>query len=120
MRGLLESRHLSIRQFAKRLGRPERTVNAWLMGTNEPLRESSVIAQMAAALVVPEAWLKDGRDGPAPTATVPQDLGRLADAVTAKYRRLAFALADDATADWLLAQLDLYERAKRGGRGGPG
>jgi transcriptional regulator with XRE-family HTH domain len=117
VRDLLKARGESARKLAKRLGRSDRTVHAWLAGTNDPLHEHSVIAQLAVALGVTQEWLTDGRDGPpepaVPRTTEIQELARL---VPAQFRRLIFSLADRETAEWLLAQLDLYERARRRSR----
>lgn len=119
VRALLDQRDLSVRRLASQMGRSERTVRSWIHGDREPLRESAVIVQLAAALGVPADWLLDGRAGSPPAAPVSQDLQELAHAVPARFRRLAFALADNETADWLLAQLDLFERARRRGRSTP-
>ncbi len=110
---LLEERGLSVRALAQRMGRQERTVRYWLQGEREPLRETHVVAQIAAALEVPSDWLLDGEDSAAPEGAVPRDMEALAKMVPAKFRRLAFALADAETAEWMLGALDLYERARK-------
>lgn len=113
VRALLDERGISVRRLATSMGRGERVVRNWISGVNQPIRETAVIAQLAAALEVPADWLTDGREGAPPEVPLPQDLQALAKVVPAKYRRLAFAIADAETADWLLAQLDLYERARK-------
>lgn len=116
VRALLDTRNMSVRQLAGRMGRGERTVRTWISGTHDPLRENAVVAQMAVALNVPEDWLLDGREGPPPRNPVPADVQALARAVPARFRKLAFALADDAVAEYLLAQLEIYERVHSRGR----
>ncbi|MCC7138147.1 MAG: hypothetical protein IT460_06920 [Planctomycetes bacterium] len=114
---LLSARRISCRRLAKRLGKSERTVRAWISGTNEPLHETEVVAQLAAALQVPAPWLLNGRDDepPAPVAarTIPDDLVAL---IPERFRPLVYAMADPEAAEWMLSQLQLYERA-RGSRG---
>lgn len=105
----------ALSRLARRLGRPQRTVYNWLEVGRSPRNEAALIKQVAAALGVDPDWLTDGRDTPPVQASdpVPDETLRR---VPTKYRRLLFALADGDTADWLLAQLDLYERARLLGR----
>lgn len=95
------------------MGRNERTVRTWIAGANEPLHETEVVAQLAAALHVPVPWLLNGRDDEPPTPvaarTIPDDLVAL---LPERFRPLVYAMADPETADWLLAQLELYQRAR--------
>jgi hypothetical protein len=51
------------------MGRSDRTVRAWLDGTNEPLRETEVVGKVAAALAVHVEWLLDGNPGDPPGVT---------------------------------------------------
>lgn len=120
VRTLIGERRISARALALKMGRSERTVRSWLDGTNRPLEEKTVVAQFAAALDVSAGWLTDGVASAvvarAAAERIPESV---IERVPARYRRLAYALADDETADWLLAQLDLYERARRQGRARP-
>jgi transcriptional regulator with XRE-family HTH domain len=123
VRALLSERGESARSLAKQLGRSERTVRSWLDGGPEaraPLGEGLLIEQIAAALGVTGDWLRDGKPGPAEARIVTSaDVAGLLERVPRKYRRLALALLDQETADHLLVQLDLYERARLRGRSRP-
>lgn len=110
--------HIRAPELAERMGRSERTVRAWLKGTNRPLEETRVIRQIAAALNLDPASLTDGSESPAasrpPAFQIPAEL---IERVPPKARRLIFAVADEETLDLLLAQLDLIEGVRRRARG---
>jgi len=121
VRKVLEERRISVRRLAKMMGREERTVRQWIREEARPIGEMATVAQIATALGLEADSLTDGRDSaPRPAASKPAEVQELAKLVPAKFRRLAFALADPETAEWLLAQLELYERAHRRARGGRG
>jgi transcriptional regulator with XRE-family HTH domain len=121
VRKVLEERRLSVRRLALMMGREERTVRQWIREEARPIGEMAAVAQIATALGLEADSLTDGEDAPPrPAASKPAEVEELAKLVPAKLRRLAFALADPETADWLLAQLDLYERARRRARGRQG
>lgn len=121
VRRVLEERRISVRRLAQMMGREERTVRQWIREEARPIGEMAAVAQIASALGLDADSLTDGRDSaPRPAASKPTEVQELAKLVPAKFRRLAFALADPETAEWLLAQLDLYERAHRRSRGGRG
>lgn len=118
VRRVLEERRISVRRLAQMMGREERTVRQWIREEARPIGEMGVVAQIAAALGLEADSLTDGRDAPARPAPAgkPGEIQELANLVPAKFRRLAFALADPETAEYLLAQLDLYDRARRRAR----
>lgn len=110
--------HIRAPELAERMGRSERTVRAWLKGTNRPLEETRVIRQIAAALNLDPASITDGSESPATSRPAALQIpAELIDRVPAKARRLIFAVADEETLDLLLAQLDLIEGVRRRARG---
>jgi transcriptional regulator with XRE-family HTH domain len=117
---LLDQRGWSAAYLERRLGLKRRrggkksdgrVLRTWLDGTRRPIGEESIIASLALALDVPEEWLRDGQDGEPPKRDPAFQIDpKLMNAVPQKYRRLVYAVLDDAKRDFLLAQLDVYER----------
>ena len=117
VRQVLDERRISVRRLATMMGREERTVRQWIREEARPIGEMAVVAQIASALGLEAESLTNGRDTPPrPAASKPAEVEELAKLVPARFRRLAFALADPEIAEWLLAQLDLFERARQRAR----
>lgn len=117
-RTLLERRRMSARRLATMMGEKEKNVRNWLGGSHRPVEELAVVKRIAIALEVSHDWLLDGEAGEPPRAasvSIPDEVLRR---VPARFRRLAYALTDEQTAEHLLSCLDLYERAQRRGRTG--
>lgn len=98
-------------RFARGIKEPSRTVYGWLRWDRSPHDEDAVLQKAALYLKVPRSWLSDGKEGdppqidPAVSAEWVQVIDRTS--LPPRIKRLAYALADRAAAEWLA---DAYER----------
>lgn len=108
--------HGACARLARQIDVPPRQVLYWLEQGRSPRNESTVLQRIADALGVQKAWLEDGTDS-APIRVGEEIPPEVVQRVPERFRRLIFAASDPRCAEFLLAQLEIYERSLRPARG---